>query len=130
MKLEMQKLGMKILNIIVFVVLCSLGVLFLLASPVDPIKTQSRIVVGSIFLFCSLSSLIIITLLMKRNENCTAKFEEAKQQVQDEIFFVKELVCSECGELIKIPENMQNKSFIYCEQCGKEIQVPKDNLKW
>ena len=64
----MPKIGMKILNIIVFVVICTLGVLFLLAAPVDPTRMLSRIIVGSILIFCSLVSLVTISLLINRNE--------------------------------------------------------------
>ena len=127
----MPKIGLKILNIIVFIVLCTLGVLFLLASPVDPVRMQSRIIVGSILIVLSLVSLITISLLISRNEYGNVRYVKKSDKIQEEIFYSKEVVCPECGELIKITDNIKaNGRFVYCDQCGKEIQIPKDNVNW
>jgi DNA-directed RNA polymerase subunit RPC12/RpoP len=130
LNLEMPKLGMKILNIIVFIILCTLGVLFLLAAPVDPIRMQSRIIIGSILLVVSLISLVSISLLIHRSEQLGPSSTGEIPQTPEKLYVPKELVCPECGELIKITDDLKQKTYVYCDQCGKEILIPKDSVNW
>ena len=84
----------------------------------------------SILLASSLISIVTISLLIQRNEDGRTRLINQQKQVQDKVFYPNELVCPECGELIKITDDFHSKTFVYCDQCGKEIQIPKDNVNW
>ena len=118
----MPKIGLKILNIIVFIVLCTLGVLFLLASPVDPVRMQSRIIVGSILIVLSLVSLITISLLISRNEYGNVRYVKKSDKIQEEVFYSKEVVCPECGEKNHL-EMMDRGECIHCGYKAVESDI-------
>lgn len=119
---------LQIFNYGLFVVLCGLGVLFLLASPVDPSMMVSRLIVGIILIVLSIVILVILSLLIQRRTYTVVK--TLKEEVSTEEFYPFEIICNNCRSPIEITEDLKTRENVICHKCGEENIIPKDNIKW
>lgn len=121
---------LKILGILVFIVLTALGVLFLLAAPVDPTRALSRLITGSLLITGGIIILVVLLLITKRLETRVVKVEkvEKKKQKRAEVF--NQMVCKNCGRAIELTGSLSRKDVAICEGCGEEIKIPKDEINW
>ncbi len=121
---------LKIIAIIVFVVLTFFGVVYILASPVDPTQTGLRLTIGVLLIIIAITLLVIILCLIQRTKYKIVKVKESKDLEEETRYVPSEMICKNCGTSLEISEEMKNKEIVYCEKCGEAIKLPKDKVKW
>lgn len=121
---------LKIIAIILFVVLTFFGVVYILASPVDPTQTVLRLTIGVLLIIIAITLLIIILRLIQRTKYKIVKVKEHKDLEEETRYVPSEMICKNCGTALEISEEMKNKEIVYCEKCGEAIKLPKDKVKW
>lgn len=121
---------LKIIAIIVFVVLTFFGVVYILASPVDPTQTVLRLIIGVLLIIIAITLLVIILRLIQRTKYKIVKVKEPKDLEEETRYVPSEMICKNCGTPLEISEEMKKKKIVYCEKCGEAIKLPKDKVKW
>lgn len=121
---------LKIIAIIVFVVLTFFGVVYILASPVDPTQTGLRLIIGVLLIIIAITLLVIILRLIQRTKYKIVKVKEPKDLEEETRYVPSEMICKNCGTPLEISEEMKKKEIVYCEKCGEAIKLPKDKVKW
>ena len=43
-----------------------------------------------------------------------------------EISFLVEVICENCGNTIQLTEYLKKRDVIYCEKCGEDVKIPKE----
>ncbi len=121
---------LKIIAIIVFVVLTFFGVVYIIASPVDPTQTVLRLIIGVLLIIIAITLLVIILRLIQRTKYKIVKVKEPKDLEEETRYVPSEMICKNCGTPLEISEEMKKKKIVYCEKCGEAIKLPKDKVKW
>lgn len=122
---------LRILSYILFIIFVIIGLLYILASPVVPALTISRIVTGISLIMLGLIILVIISILIQRKQQVIHERTDTLNkgyQEQDEI--PNMIICRECNSSIEIPDDYRGKKRIICENCGTENTIPKSKVKW
>jgi len=127
--MEDSSVFLKIGNICLFVILTFLGVIFLLAAPVDPSSAVSRLLVGIILIIVAIVILVIISLIIQRKKYKVVKVIKDISG-QEQKYVPSEIVCKNCNNQIELTEDLKKKDKVICEMCGEEIKIPKDNVNW
>ena len=78
--MEDTKSYLQVANIIIFVVLTSLGVLFLMAAPVDPSVMVIRFFIGIALVTIALLIFIIVLLFIQRSKYKVVKVSKTEKQ--------------------------------------------------
>ncbi|MHA1758828.1 MAG: hypothetical protein ACTSVV_18825 [Promethearchaeota archaeon] len=123
----------KIFGFCIFTILMMLGILYLLAAPVNPSLSLMRLMTGTILIIIAMFLLITFLFISNRIFNKDILVKNNLQPQERNISIKRaplELICQECGNLIKITDDLLNKNDVICEKCGNLIKIPKDNLNW
>ncbi len=122
---------LKIMNYGVFIILTGLGVLFLLASPVDPARMVSRLIVGVVLIVIAIIILVVISLVIQRREYKIVKVVKGSNERDDQsVNIPSEIVCTNCRNPIEITDKLKRENKVICEKCGLEIKIPKSKVRW
>lgn len=118
---------LKFLNVVVFVILCFMGVVFLVAAPVDPTQMVSRLIIGIVLIVAAIVILAVISLVIQRR-----KYTIVKVQYEDEEkkILPNHIICPNCGASIELTDLLKEQKVIYCEKCGYPIKLSFDGVKW
>lgn len=127
-----SSIGLKLVKYFVFFILTMLGVLFLLAAPVDPSSAVIRLIIGVILIFAGIVVFVVFSLIIqKKNVKVVKVSEEKSKDNNTKIAHVPSvLICQDCKNEIILTEALKMKEYVICETCGKEIKIPKDNVNW
>ena len=129
--MEKSFIFLRIISYVLFVIFVTVGLFYILASPVIPALTISRLVTGISLIILGLIILVIISILIQRKQQViherTYSLNKSYQE-QDEIPTI--IICKECNSSIEIPDDYRGKKRIICENCGTENLIPKSKVKW
>jgi len=121
---------LKIIAIILFIALTFFGVVFLMASPVEPTETTSRLIVGILLIIFGIGILVAILSIIQRTKYKYVKVEKPRDVEKETQYVPPEMICKNCGTSLEISEEMKKRDVVYCENCGEEISLPKDKVRW
>lgn len=118
---------LKFLNVFVFIILCGIGVLFLVAAPVDPAQMTSRLIIGVILIVAAIVILALISLVIQRRKYMVVhvQYEDEEKKI-----LPKHIICPNCHASMELTDFMKEQNQIYCEKCGTPIKLSHDGIKW
>lgn len=122
--------ALKVCNVILFVILMVIGLLYILAAPVNPVTASSRILTGTILIIAAIALLVIITLVLNRSKYKVEKTIVSETTKKAIPIAPDELICKNCGHAIDLTEDLKKRKKVICESCGEELKIPKDNINW
>ena len=121
---------LKIIAIVLFIALTFFGVVYLLASPVDPTETTSRLIVGILLIIFGIGLLVGILSVIQRTKYKYVKVDKPSGIEKETQYVPPEMICKNCGTSLEISEEMKKRDVAFCENCGEEIRLPKDKVRW
>lgn len=121
----------KVISVLGFIILCGIGVLFLMAAPVDASRMTSRLIIGVVLIVLSI---LFLALAGRAIEFSKYKFKEYKKSASSsdeaESYLPDQIICNKCGQKIQLSDYMKKQDVVYCENCGDQIKLDKDNINW
>ncbi len=122
---------LRVISYILFIVFISIGLLYLLAAPVIPALTLSRLIIGITLIVLGILILVVISILIQRKRQAIVRIpEQAQFGTTDQSTVPVEIICRECQAPIEITEDLRGKKSVICESCGTENLIPRSKVKW
>ncbi len=123
----------KIFNYCITFLLIAFGILFVMAAPVDPTTSVTRLITGVVLIVAGIVFFAVFSLVIERRKYKVVKVKE-QQNGEKKKYYPKEIICKNCKQKTEITdllkEQIKEKETIYCENCGQSIVLDNLDVNW